>query len=162
MKSLLTVFVVGLISVVFAGCCGDGKCPITGLGGDEETKCSLKNNKCSLSGKECADKEKCSMKKDCPVLAKKAVICACGEIKGTANCCKKDAVKCSKCGLNKGSIACCKKDLVGKEICLKCGDIKGTENCCKKDAKKCPKCNLNKGSVGCCDPIIGRMIEGVA
>jgi len=131
MKSLLTVFVLGIISVVFAGCCSGGKFPIFG-NSDDKAECSIKV---------------------------KAVICGCGEIKGSANCCKKDAIKCSKCGLNKGSIACCKKNLTGKEICLKCGEIKCSTNCCKQDAVKCSKCGLNKGSIGCCNPIIGRMIE---
>ena len=76
----------------------------------------------------------------------------CGEIKGTENCCNKEAEKCKKCNLIKGSPGCCKLKKAGKElkICTKCGEIKGTENCCNKEAKKCKKCNLIKGSPGCC------------
>ena len=79
----------------------------------------------------------------------------CGEIKGTENCCNKEAEKCKKCDLIKGSPGCCK---IPKNIekgtklilCTKCGEIKGTENCCNKEAEKCKKCNLIKGSPGCC------------
>ena len=76
---------------------------------------------------------------------------SCGEIKGTANCCKKDAEKCSKCELIKGSPGCCKMTK-GETIklCSSCGEIKGTAKCSKKDAVKCTKCNLIKGSPACC------------
>ena len=84
-----------------------------------------------------------------------AVCLKCGEIKGTANCCKAGVAKCPKCGLNKGSIGCCRdlKPPEGKQditICPKCGEIKGNAECCKVDAQKCPKCGLTKGSPGCC------------
>ena len=37
------------------------------------------------------------------------VVCPlCGEIKGSAKCCKQGADKCYKCWLNKGSPGCCK------------------------------------------------------
>ncbi len=83
------------------------------------------------------------------------VVCPkCGEIKGTAKCCKPDAKKCPECGLNKGSIGCCKdlkpagqKDIV---ICPGCGEVKGSDKCCKPGAKQCSKCGLNKGAPGCC------------
>ena len=84
------------------------------------------------------------------------VVCSkCGEIMGTAKCCKPGARKCPGCGLNKGSIGCCKdlKPPAGKQeltLCPKCGEIKGTAKCCQPDAKKCPKCGLNKGAPGCC------------
>ena len=39
--------------------------------------------------------------------ADQAATCAkCGELKGSAKCCKADAVKCDKCGLDKGSPGC--------------------------------------------------------
>ncbi len=124
MKNLLTVLVVGVLSVAFVGCCGNGSCPLTGKDSAKAAGCSLKT-------------------------AKQAVICSCGEIKGTKNCCNKNAVKCGKCGLIKGSVACCKPELVGKTLCVKCGEIKGTAKCCDKTAKKC-KCGAAKKSPGCC------------
>ena len=70
-----------------------------------------------------------------------AVCPECGEIKGTAQCCKPDAKKCSNCGLNKGSIGCCKelKPLAGQKdivLCAGCGDVKGSAKCCKPNATK--------------------------
>jgi len=54
----------------------------------------------------------CPFSSKCPFAKNKASIteaCAgCGEIKGSAKCCKPDAAKCGKCGLNKGSPGCCK------------------------------------------------------
>ncbi len=88
---------------------------------------------------------------DAPVL-----ICAkCGQIKGTAECCKTEGtVKCAMCGLVKGSPGCCKlpKDAQGDvELCTKCGFIKGAADCCKTEGKEiCSKCGLVKGSPGCC------------
>ncbi len=76
----------------------------------------------------------------------------CGQVKGTAECCKPDAKKCDGCGLAKGSPGCCKipKDVEKVTLCTKCGQIKGTAECCKPDAEKCAKCGLAKGSPGCC------------
>ena len=37
-----------------------------------------------------------------------AVCPKCGEIRGTADCCKAGVAKCPECGLNKSSIGCCK------------------------------------------------------
>ena len=82
-------------------------------------------------------------------------VCAgCGEIKGSANCCKPDAKKCG-CGMNKGSIGCCKhlKPAKGEKtikICTACGEVKASDKCCKTDAVKCKSCGLNKKSPGCC------------
>ena len=43
-----------------------------------------------------------------PKAEKKTVLCkGCGEVKGSAKCCKADAEKCSKCGMNKGAPGCC-------------------------------------------------------
>ncbi len=81
-------------------------------------------------------------------------ICAsCGQIKGTADCCKPGATKCEKCGLVKGSPGCCKLPKGTKKdvaLCVKCGQIKGSDDCCKADATKCEKCGLAEGSPGCC------------
>ena len=81
-------------------------------------------------------------------------LCAkCGQVKGTAVCCKAGAKKCGKCSLAKGSPGCCKITKGATEpvlLCGKCGQIKGTDACCKADAKKCGKCGLAKGSPGCC------------
>ncbi len=82
-------------------------------------------------------------------------ICAdCGQIKGTADCCKPGAAVCTKCGLVKGSPGCCKLPKGTKEdvaLCVKCGQIKGTADCCKPGAAVCTKCGLVKGSPGCCN-----------
>ena len=84
------------------------------------------------------------------------VVCPqCGEIKGTAQCCRAEAAKCPKCRLNKGSIGCCKdlkpagerQDVV---LCPKCGEVKGAPKCCQPEAPKCSKCGRNKGAPGCC------------
>ncbi|HUT25775.1 MAG TPA: thioredoxin family protein [Sumerlaeia bacterium] len=79
----------------------------------------------------------------------------CGQIKGTAKCCAKDAAKCPKCGLAEGSPGCCKdlKPTKGEKdvlLCPKCGQVKGAAACCAKGAAKCPKCGLAKDSPGCC------------
>jgi hypothetical protein len=79
----------------------------------------------------------------------------CGEIKGTAKCCKTEGrEKCKKCNLLKGSVGCCKLAKGTKApavLCHKCGEIKGTKKCCKIEGRdKCKKCNLLRGSVGCC------------
>jgi hypothetical protein len=55
--------------------------------------------------------------KERPATAKRAsasesempALCArCGQIKGSAACCKPGAEKCPKCGLDKGSPGCCR------------------------------------------------------
>ena len=79
----------------------------------------------------------------------------CGEIKGTAKCCKPEGrTKCAKCGLFAGSPGCCKLPKGTKEpvpLCLKCGEIKGSAKCCKAEGRtKRSKCGLLKGSPGCC------------
>jgi hypothetical protein len=82
------------------------------------------------------------------------MLCAkCGEIKGSAKCCKAGVEKCPLCGLNKDSASCCKKidfrwgDV---ELCPKCGEVKDSRRCCVMAAEKCPKCGLHKNSPGCC------------
>ena len=83
------------------------------------------------------------------------VCTGCGEIKGSAKCCKADAKKCGGCGMNKSSVGCCKnlKPAEGEKtikLCAACGEVKGSNNCCKANAKKCKSCGLNKKSPGCC------------
>ena len=79
----------------------------------------------------------------------------CGEIKGTAKCCKIEGrTKCAKCGLFKGSPGCCRIPKGTKTpvtLCIKCGEITGSVKCCKLEGRtKCAKCGLFKGSPGCC------------
>ena len=78
--------------------------------------------------------------------------CKCGQIKGSALCCKPGADKCPKCGLHKGSPGCCRLAGAKKPVCLctYCGQIKGSDKCCKPNTVKCTKCGLDKGSPGCC------------
>ena len=40
--------------------------------------------------------------------AEVALCSDCGEVKGSAACCNKDAARCEKCNLIKGSPGCCK------------------------------------------------------
>lgn len=76
----------------------------------------------------------------------------CGQIKGSALCCKPGQTMCSSCGLVKGSPGCCKipKGAKTAVICADCGQIKGGVLCCQPNQTKCPKCGLVKGSPGCC------------
>ena len=80
------------------------------------------------------------------------VLCGgCGQVKGTEDCCIKDAIKCS-CGAIKGSPGCCQITFPGDDItlCSHCGEIKGLGFCCDDTAIKCDKCRKIKGSPGCC------------
>ena len=105
----------------------------------------------------CGDKKPTDTK---PAAKKKPgtclLCCKCGQIKGSALCCKAGAEKCSKCGLVKDSPGCCRIksiiDKTGKDVCLctYCGQVKGSDKCCKPGAEKCSKCGLNTGSPGCC------------
>ncbi|MCI0366069.1 MAG: hypothetical protein L0Y44_15455 [Phycisphaerales bacterium] len=77
----------------------------------------------------------------------------CGQIKGSAECCKPDQVLCSKCGLVKGSPGCCQMPKGSTEpvaLCTMCGQVAGSASCCKPGQALCPKCGLVKGSPGCC------------
>jgi len=81
------------------------------------------------------------------------VLCwKCGQVKGSAKCCKPGAAKCSKCGLHKGSPGCCGRSGAKARVCLctYCGEIKGSAKCCKPGSVKCGMCGLDKGSPGCC------------
>jgi peroxiredoxin/YHS domain-containing protein len=88
---------------------------------------------------------------------KVAVICTgCGQIKGSANCCKPGQALCQKCGLVKDSPGCCKVAKGSKEtveLCTACGFIKGSPECaanCAAAKATCAKCRLVAGSPGCC------------
>ena len=88
-------------------------------------------------------------------VSKDVALCTkCGDIKGSATCCKPESrEKCAECDLFKGSPGCCKipEGATDAKICGKCGDIKGTDTCCKPEGReKCTKCGLFKGSPGCC------------
>ncbi len=76
---------------------------------------------------------------------------ACGQIKGSDDCCKPDARTCDACTLVKGSPGCCTIEKGSDvKLCTKCGQIAGSEVCCNEGAEKCEKCSLAKGSPGCC------------
>ncbi len=81
-----------------------------------------------------------------------ALCIKCGQIKGSALCCKPDQAACAGCGLVKGSPGCCNipKGATEAAICTKCGQIKGSELCCKPDQTVCAMCGLVKDSPGCC------------
>ncbi|MFH1312496.1 MAG: hypothetical protein ABIJ00_04645 [Candidatus Eisenbacteria bacterium] len=82
------------------------------------------------------------------------ILCGkCGQLKGTEECCMKDAVRCKDCGMAKGSPGCCIMPEAGKDVdlCTKCGEIKGSDDCCGKDMQHCKKCGLAKDSPGCCN-----------
>jgi peroxiredoxin/YHS domain-containing protein len=88
---------------------------------------------------------------------KVAAICTqCGQIEGSADCCKPGQATCPRCGLAKGSPGCCnvkKGSEETVELCLACGNIKGSQECagsCAKPKASCPGCHRVKGSPGCC------------
>ncbi len=64
------------------------------------------------------------------------ILCGkCGEVKGTKECCAKDAVKCKKCGLNKGAPGCCKMDGSDKNM-AQC-PVTGKLMACPSKSGKC-------------------------
>ena len=81
-----------------------------------------------------------------------ALCIKCGQIKGSALCCKPGQTKCGGCGLTKGAPGCCKipKDATTVALCGHCGQIKRSELCCKPNQSKCSKCGFVKGAPGCC------------
>jgi peroxiredoxin/YHS domain-containing protein len=85
-----------------------------------------------------------------------AVCPQCGQIKGSADCCKPGQALCPKCGLAKGSPGCCKITKGTTEtaqLCQACGNIQGSEECganCAKPKASCAACQRVKGSPGCC------------
>ena len=105
----------------------------------------------------CRDKTSSSTTPSKPeAVAKKPGTCVlcwkCGQVKGSALCCKAGAAKCPRCGLHKGSPGCCRLGGAKAPVCLctYCGQIKGSAKCCKPGSAKCLRCGLNKGSPGCC------------
>jgi len=107
---------------------------------------------CGACGGACAAPAKKQVEHPKEATAPALVLCGkCGQLKGSGECCAKDAVKCKGCGLAKGSPGCCKVTK-GKDatLCAKCGEIKGSKICCAKDAVKSKECGLAKGSPGCC------------
>ena len=103
-----------------------------------------------------AAKEPCEPKPEKKTAAKKPGTCVlcykCGQVKGSAKCCKPGAAKCPRCGLHAGSPGCCRLAGATAAVCLctYCGQIKGSAKCCQPGAAKCPRCGLNAGSPGCC------------
>ena len=147
MKKFAVVMIGAMVGLFLTAC---NNCPITTcpIGGDAvEVVDGDKTAVCPATGVCPKGSTQCKLKS-----AGAVKLCgSCGEIKGTANCCKKDAEKCSKCELIKGSPGCCKMTKGETvKLCSSCGEIKGTTKCCKKDAVKCTKCNLIKGSPACC------------
>lgn len=79
-----------------------------------------------------------------------ASYCACGNEKGSENCCAEDAEDCSECDFHKGSDLCCTGVEASEAGFCACGEAKGSENCCAEDAAKCEGCGFAKGSALCC------------
>ncbi|HPG01402.1 MAG TPA: hypothetical protein PLE77_15210 [Kiritimatiellia bacterium] len=90
----MTVVVLGLVlaaGLVMAGCKTtdqktSGKCPM-----------GKASASCDKASKGCCKMQKGQAEMICP---------KCGEVCGSAKCCKDGAVKCSKCGLDAGSPGC--------------------------------------------------------
>lgn len=77
----------------------------------------------------------------------------CGQVKGSADCCKQGATLCKACGLHKGSPGCCRiKKGKMVTLCGNCGQCKGSDLCCckKPDQPRCKGCGLFSKSPGCC------------
>lgn len=90
------------------------------------------------------------------------VLCKCGEIKGTANCCKSGLPLDKETGFHpnsmrhwiimttQGELTKEESDLLysKKDITLcHCGHIKGTKKCCKQTAPKSPKTGFDSNSI---------------
>lgn len=91
--------------------------------------------------------------KTASVSSEVALCTKCGQIKGSAACCRPGQTLCSKCGLVKGSPGCCRITKGSSKpvyLCAHCGQIKGSVECCKPGQPTCTKCGLVKGSPGCC------------
>lgn len=80
--------------------CGGPKCMAYKAGAEAATKLGYTNVKHFSGGMSGWKKagEMCETAALCP---------KCGQIKGSAACCKPDAVTCAKCGMTKGSPGCC-------------------------------------------------------
>ena len=94
---------------------------------------------------------------------KPLVLCKCGEIKGSENCCKSGLPIDKETGFHQGSmrhriIMTTQGDLTKEELdclysqkditlCKNCGHIKGTSRCCKHSAPRCKKCGFDTNSL---------------
>lgn len=80
--------------------CGGPKCMAYKAGTEAATKLGYTNVKHFSGG--------ISGWTEAGEMCETAALCPkCGQIKGSAACCKPDAVKCTKCGMAKGSPGCC-------------------------------------------------------
>ena len=94
---------------------------------------------------------------------KPLVICKCGEIKGSPNCCQSGLpldqengfidnsirdriIETTQGELTQEELDCLysQKDIT---ICKDCGHIKGTSRCCKHSAPNCKKCGYDTNSL---------------
>ena len=57
----------------------------------------------------CEKKQTTSKRSDAKVTSAQKLCPKCGQVKGSAKCCKPGATICKKCGKVKGSPGCCKK-----------------------------------------------------
>jgi hypothetical protein len=94
---------------------------------------------------------------------KPLVLCECGEIKGSKNCCKSGFPVDDETGFHPGSmrhriIMTTQGELTKEELdclysknnitlCKSCGHIKGTSKCCRHTAPKCKKCGFDTNSL---------------
>lgn len=94
---------------------------------------------------------------------KPLVLCKCGEIKGSQNCCRSGLpldrengfidnsmrdriIETTQGELTQEELDCLysQKDV---RVCKDCGHIKGTNRCCKHSAPKCEKCGYDTNSL---------------
>ena len=94
---------------------------------------------------------------------KPLVLCKCGEIKGSENCCKSGLPLDKETGFHPDSlrhriVMTMQGELTKEELdclysqkdirlCKSCGHIKGTRHCCKKTAPECDKCGFDTNSL---------------
>ena len=94
---------------------------------------------------------------------KPLVLCKCGEIKGSENCCKSGLPIDKETGFHENSmrhriIMTTQGELTKEELdclysqknitlCKNCGHIKGTSRCCKHSAPKCKECGFDTNSL---------------
>ncbi len=131
-------FLTLLLATVLMSGCGD---TASNSGGDKGGSGTMDNS----------DKGASNQTPAVNTVANTVSYCACGEIKGSDNCCADGAEKC-ECGKIAGSPLCCVEipdDLKDQDFCA-CGWAKGSENCCSKDGEVCEACGMHKGSTLCC------------
>lgn len=140
------------------------ECPVMGGAIDEKYFADYKGQRAYFCCAACVETFKKDPEKFLKAMAeqgvgpeKVAAVCTkCGQIKGSAECCKPGHATCPKCGLAKGSPGCCKVEKGITEpvdLCLACGNIKGSQECganCAKPKASCTGCHRVKGSAGCC------------